>query len=86
MAKGRPPSESVSERHSLPIVPSAMAAKYSVVPKKGPSDDSPSARAVANLSIMGSPVAEMEEMEPIWGYARVASSACTVVHWVMMCS
>ena len=86
MVKDKTPFESASGRSSLLIAASPIAVKYSAVLEKGPSHLNPSAEAVANLSITGSPVVDTEEMEPIREYARVASSVCTFVHWVMMCS
>lgn len=80
MVKDKTPFESVSDRSSLLIAASATAVKYSAVLEKGPWLLNPPAEALANLLITGSPVADTEEMEPIRGYARVASSTCTLVH------
>jgi len=86
MVKDKTPFESVSVRSSLLIAASATAVEYSAVLEKGPWHLNPSAEALANLLITGSPVIDAEEMEPICRYARVASSTCILVYWAMMCS
>jgi hypothetical protein len=74
----------------LPVLPSKefarykaaspRAVKYSIALEKGPCDINPSAAAEDNLSMMGSPVFVMAEMDPICGYDKVASDVWIIVH------
>ena len=58
--------ESVSVRSSLLIAASATAVKYSSVLEKGPWDFNPSAAALTNLPITGSPVVDTEDGTDQW--------------------
>jgi len=60
-------------QRSFPNFP--IAVKYSVAAENSPYGTSPSAAAVDNLPMIGSPDSVMVVMEPIWGYAKVASCA-----------
>lgn len=67
------PAELTLQEFARRKAASQRASKYSIASEKGPCDRRPSAEAEDNLPIMGSPVSDMADMDPISGYLKVAN-------------